>query len=135
MIRKNQGFLGKMYMLTDFAVIQLSFVLAWWIKFVSGWFPYEEPLPIETYALWSMVYGTVAVLVGIMVSMYSPKRKKRFSDEFIKIFQTHFIGMFILLSLMFFVKEVNISRMYLAIYMILNVIGIILYRFAVKSGF
>lgn len=134
MIRKNQGFLGKLYMLTDFAVIQLSFVLAWWIKFVSGWFPHEEPLPIETYALWSMVYGTVAVLVGIMVSMYSPKRKKRFSDEFIKIFQTHFIGMFILLSLMFFVKEVNISRMYLAIYMILNVIGIILYRFAVKSG-
>lgn len=133
MIRKNQGFLGKLYMLTDFAVIQLSFVLAWWIKFESGWFPYEEPLPIETYAVWSLVYGAVAILVGMMVSMYSPKRKKRFSDEFMKIFQTHFIGMFILLSLMFFMKEVNISRWYLAIYMTLNVIGIILYRFIVKT--
>lgn len=36
---------------------------------------YEEPLPLETYALWSLVYGAVAVVVGIMITLYSPKRK------------------------------------------------------------
>lgn len=133
MIRKNQGFLTRVYMLTDFAFIQMSFLLAWWIKFESGWFPYEMPLPIESYGMWSLVYGGVAVAVGIMISLYSPKRKKRFADEFMKIFQMHFIGMFILLSLMFFVKEVNISRWYLAIYMILNVASIILYRYFLKK--
>ena len=133
MIRKNQGFLTKLYMLTDFVFVQLSFLLAWWIKFESGWFPYEEPIPIETYAMWSLVYGVVALIVGVMVALYSPKRKKRFADEFLKIFQTHFVGMFILLSLMFFVKEVNISRVYLAIYMTLNVVVIILYRYFLKK--
>ncbi|WP_127594762.1 undecaprenyl-phosphate glucose phosphotransferase [Paenibacillus lautus] len=134
MIRQNQGFLTKLYMLTDFAFIQLAFLLAWWVKFESGWFPYEKPLPIESYGMWSLIYGAVAVVVGIMISLYSPKRKKRFADEFMKIFQMHFIGMFILLSIMFFVKEVNISRWYLAIYMILNVAFIILYRYFLKKS-
>ncbi|OMF66227.1 undecaprenyl-phosphate glucose phosphotransferase [Paenibacillus glucanolyticus] len=134
MIRQNQGFLTKLYMLTDFVFIQLAFLLAWWVKFESGWFPYEEPLPLETYALWSLVYGAVAVVVGIMITLYSPKRKKRFADEFLKIFQMHFIGMFILLSIMFFVKEVDISRWYLAIYMIFNVAFIILYRYFLKKS-
>lgn len=133
MIRKNQGFLTKLYMLTDFIFVQISFLMAWWIKFESGWFPYEKPLPIESYAMWSLIYGGVAIIVGIMLTLYSPKRKKRFADEFLKIFQTHFIGMFILLSLMFFVKEVNISRAYLAIYMVLNVVSIILYRYFLKK--
>ncbi|WP_422658499.1 undecaprenyl-phosphate glucose phosphotransferase [Paenibacillus sp. EC2-1] len=133
MIRKNQGFLTKLYMLTDFIFVQISFLMAWWVKFESGWFPYEKPLPIESYAMWSLIYGGVAIIVGIMLTLYSPKRKKRFADEFLKIFQTHFIGMFILLSLMFFVKEVNISRAYLAIYMVLNVVSIILYRYFLKK--
>lgn len=134
MIRQNQGFLTKLYMITDFLSIQLAFLLAWWIKFESGWIPYEQPLPLETYALWSLIYGGVAIIVGIMISLYSPKRKKRFADEFMKIFQMHLIGMFILLSIMFFVKEVNISRWYLAIYMILNVAIIILYRYFLKKS-
>ncbi|GAE09688.1 capsular polysaccharide biosynthesis protein [Paenibacillus sp. JCM 10914] len=133
MIRKNQGFLTKLYMLTDFAFIQLAFLLAWWVKFESSWFPDEKPLSLETYAIWSLVYGAIALTVGIMISLYSPKRKKRFADEFMKIFQTHFIGMFILLSFMFFVKQVDISRWYLAIYMTLNVVLIILYRFFLKK--
>lgn len=134
MIRKNQGFLTKLYMLSDFALVQLSFLLAWWLKFESDWFPYEQPLPVGTYGMWSLIYGVIAVMVGIMVSLYSPKRKKRFADEFMKIFQAHFIGLFILLSVMFFVKEINISRMYLGIYMILNVVLIILYRYFLKKA-
>ena len=81
MIRQNQGFLTKLYMLTDFVYIQLAFLLAWWMKFESGWFPYENP-PIESYGMWSLIYGAVAVVVGIMITLYSPKRKKRFADEF-----------------------------------------------------
>ncbi|MGM1050170.1 MAG: undecaprenyl-phosphate glucose phosphotransferase [Bacillota bacterium] len=133
MIRKNQRFLTKLYMLTDFAFVQLSFLLAWWVKFESGWIPYEKPIPIESYAMWSLVYGAVAIVIGVILAVYSPKRKKRYADEFLKIFQTHFVGMFILLSLMFFVKEVNISRWYLAIYMTLNVVNIILYRYFLKK--
>ncbi|MDR9857980.1 undecaprenyl-phosphate glucose phosphotransferase [Paenibacillus sp. VCA1] len=134
MIRKNQEFLTQMYIFTDFVFIQISFLLAWWLRFKSGWIPHSGPLPIETYAMWSFIYGAIAVLAGMLISLYSPKRKKRFADEFIKIIQVHAISIFVLLSLMFFVKEVNISRSYLAIYMVLLVMFILFYRYILKAS-
>ncbi|AWB46176.1 undecaprenyl-phosphate glucose phosphotransferase [Paenibacillus sp. CAA11] len=134
MIRSNQRFLTQLYATADFIVIQASFFFAWWLKFESGFIPYERPLPIETYAFWSLVYGIIAVIVGFLLSLYSPKRKKRFADELLKIIHTHIIGLFVLLSLMFFVKEVNISRYYLAIYMIGNLLFILFYRYILKMS-
>ncbi|WP_223065892.1 undecaprenyl-phosphate glucose phosphotransferase [Paenibacillus caui] len=132
MIRSNQRFLTQLYAFADLMIIQISFLLAWWLKFESGWIAHEHPLPIESYAYWSLIYGAVSVMVGLMIALYSPKRKKRFADELLKIFQTHLISLFALLSLLFFVKEVNISRSYLAIYMALNLLLIMFYRYVLK---
>ncbi|MEF2968158.1 undecaprenyl-phosphate glucose phosphotransferase [Paenibacillus sp. M1] len=134
MIRKNQRFLTQLYILADFAFIQISFLLAWWLKFESGWVRFERPLPVEIYAFWSLVYGAIAVFIGILISLYSPKRKKRFSDEVLKLIQVHFTGLFVLLSLMFFVKQIDISRAYLFFYMIFNLLFIMLYRYFLKRS-
>lgn len=134
MIRKNQRFLTQLYILADFVVIQISFLFAWWLKFESGLIRYEQPLPVEIYAFWSIVYGAIAVFIGILISLYSPKRKKRFSDEVLKLAQVHFLSLFILLGAMFFVKQVDISRMYLAIYMIFNLLFIMVYRYFLKRS-
>jgi len=133
MIRRNQRFLTQLYMVADFAVIQLSFLIAWWLKFRSGWIPFINPLPVESYAYWSLIYGMIAVLAGIVMSLYLPKRKKRFADEFLKIFQVHIFSIFVLLGLMFFVKVLDISRMYLALYMSFNLLSIMLYRYTLKK--
>src|SRR5690606_21382635 len=69
-----------------------------------------------------------------LISFYSPKRKKRFADEVLKIIQVHFTSLVILLSLMFFVKQVDISRYYLAIYMGFNLLFIMLYRYFLKRS-
>jgi Undecaprenyl-phosphate glucose phosphotransferase len=78
------------------------------------------------------VYGAIAVVIGMMSSFYSPKRKKRFIDDLFRIFQVHAISLFVLLSLLFYFKAVHISREYLAIYMVGNVVAIMLYRFVIK---
>ncbi|MEK4512987.1 undecaprenyl-phosphate glucose phosphotransferase [Paenibacillus sp. FSL K6-2524] len=134
MIRKNQRFLTQLYVLTDFAFIQISFLLAWWLKFESGWIEHTPPLPAETYFFWSLVYGFVSVFLGTMMLLYSPKRKKRFADEMVKIIQVHFTSLVVLLSLMFFFKQVDISRDYLAMYMVANLILILLYRYFLKMS-
>ncbi|MDQ0089981.1 Undecaprenyl-phosphate glucose phosphotransferase [Paenibacillus anaericanus] len=134
MIRKNQRFLTQLYVLTDFAFIQIAFLLAWWLKFESGWIEHTPPLPVETYFFWSLVYGFVSVFLGTMMLLYSPKRKKRFADEMVKIIQVHFTSLVVLLSLMFFFKQVDISRDYLAIYMVANLILILLYRYFLKMS-
>ncbi|CAI6086459.1 UDP-glucose:undecaprenyl-phosphate glucose-1-phosphate transferase [Paenibacillus sp. JJ-100] len=132
MIRRNQRFLTQLYIASDFGVIQLSFLLAWWLKFESDLLTNQSPLPIEKYLMWSLVYAVLAILAGILSSLYVPKRKKRFVDELWKIIQSHGIAFFMLLSLMFFFKEVNISRAYLAMYLIGNVTFTLMYRYIVK---
>ena len=107
MIRRNQRFLTQLYIASDFGVIQLSFLLAWWLKFESDLLTNQSPLPIEKYLMWSLVYAVLAILAGMLSSLYVPKRKKRFVDELWKIIQSHGIAFFMLLSLMFFFKEVH----------------------------
>ncbi|AHV99267.1 undecaprenyl-phosphate glucose phosphotransferase [Paenibacillus sabinae] len=133
MIRRNQRFLTQLYMVADFIIIQAAFLLAWWLKFKSDWMPYESHMPAESYAYWSLIYGGIAVLLGILLTLYMPKRKKRFADEFLKIFQVHIMGIFILLGLMYFVREIDISRQYLSIYIGFIMLSTMLYRYVMKK--
>lgn len=133
MIRRNQQLLTQLYVGVDFFIIQLSFLLAWWLKFESGLLPYDVSVPLETYTLWSLVYGAIAIIIGFLVSIYTPKRKKRYAEDFWKIIEIHLISLFILLSLMFFFKEVDISRSYLGMYMIGNITFTLLYRYVLKQ--
>ncbi|AKG36503.1 undecaprenyl-phosphate glucose phosphotransferase [Paenibacillus durus] len=133
MIRRNQRFLTQLYMVADFIIIQASFLFAWWLKFKSGWMPYENHMTVESYAYWSLIYGGIAVLIGILLTLYMPKRKKRFADEFLKIFQVHVMGIFILLGLMYFVREIDISRQYLTIYIGTIMLSTMLYRYVLKK--
>ncbi len=132
MIRKNERFLTQTYALVDFITIQIVFLMSWWLKFKSNLLPFESPLPFSEYAVWGITYGVVAVGVGFFIALYSPKRKKRFSEEVFKIMQVHVISIFILLSLLFFFKAVHVSRTFLIIYFVGSICLVSIYRYIVK---
>lgn len=134
MIRRNTGLFPQLYAFSDFIVIQVGFVVAWWIKFQSGLLDYQNPLPKSDYFFWSLIYGVIALFVGFVLAFYTPKRRKRFSTEVIKIVQIQLISLLVLLSLFFFLKIVDISREYLAIYLAVNTIFITFYRLCIKQG-
>jgi Undecaprenyl-phosphate glucose phosphotransferase len=134
MIRRNEKFLTQIYAISDFVTVQLAFCFAWWLKFISGVFPYEQPLPITYYFNWSLVYGVISVGMGYFLVFYTPKRKKRFSQDAAKIVQIHILSLLALLSLLFIMKEVHISRYFLAVYLISNIIFMGIYRYVVKVG-
>ena len=134
MIRQHQKYLAQVYAFSDFVCIQLAFLLAWWLKFRSGLLEYDSPLPFSTYALWAIIYGIIAIVVGFFAALYQPKRKKRFSYEAFKIVQVHVISLFLLLSTLFLVKEVHISRTFLAIFLTANVLFVGIYRYIVKKA-
>ncbi|CAG7647707.1 UDP-glucose:undecaprenyl-phosphate glucose-1-phosphate transferase [Paenibacillus solanacearum] len=133
MVRQSQSFLSQLYALTDFVFIQLVFLFSWWLKFKSGLIPYENPLPIENYALWSVVYGGIAILLSYFVNFYTPKRKKGFSYELFTIIQVYTISLLILLSFLFIFKELDISRSYLLLFLVNNMLVISFYRYMMKT--
>jgi Undecaprenyl-phosphate glucose phosphotransferase len=132
MIRKSQSILTQIYALCDFCVIQIVFFIAWWLKFDSGLMPADSPLPKQEYYLWTLVYSIIAISLGFFVDFYSPKRKKRFSFEILKIIQVHLFSLLILISLLFIYKEVHISRQFLAVLFVLSVTITSIYRYLVK---
>lgn len=134
MIRQSQRFLTQLYALADFICIQFAFGLAWWLKFQSGWLDHGPALPFQHYLAWSVAYGVIAVIVGYMTVLYSPKRRKKFSYEVYKIFQVHIIAMMVLFSLLFVYREIHLSREFLALFFMGNVLLVGGYRFLVKRA-
>lgn len=132
MIRKNQKFLSKVYMLFDVIAIVMMFGTAWMLKFSSGWLDYDTPLPFFTYAGWGAVYAGEVIVIGAMSSLYYFHRKKGFANQLICIIQTHAISLSLLLGLLFSFKQIHISREFLAIFVTLSTLGMILYRYSVR---
>ncbi|MHA6483042.1 undecaprenyl-phosphate glucose phosphotransferase [Paenibacillus sp. strain BS8-2] len=133
MLRQNQRLLTQLYMFSDLACALLVFLLAYWIKFESGWISNTKSLPFSSYLLWGTIYSFSAVLVGFYLQFYSPKRRKHFSYDLLKIFQIQFISFLGLLGLFYFSNETNISRQFLILFFAMNMLAIAGYRYGVKS--
>lgn len=133
MFRKNQIFFSQVYAVSDWAIMQIVFFLAWWIKFMSGLDGSESHLAMSKYYAWCLLFSIIVIIIGYLSGIYSAKRKKRFSFEAFKIIQIQAASLLILLSILFVYKEVHISRMFLAIYLVANVGFIGIYRYLVKG--
>lgn len=132
MLRQHQSSLSQIYALADFIIIQIAFLLAWWLKFRSGLLDHGSALSFAEYAVWSGVYGGIIVTASYLSNFYTAKRKKRFSYELIRIIQLHLVGLLTLLSILFIVKEIHLSREFLVIFVTGSVLFTAMYRYIVK---
>jgi Undecaprenyl-phosphate glucose phosphotransferase len=118
--------------MADFVLIQIVFVFSWWLKFKSGYMEFDNPLPFETYFIWNIFYSVLAIGFSFVLQFYTPKRKKHFTFEFIKIVQIHFLSVLFLVSSLFLFKEIDISRSFLIMFLINIVAAMNVYRYALK---
>ncbi|WP_123042255.1 undecaprenyl-phosphate glucose phosphotransferase [Cohnella candidum] len=133
MIRQNQRFLTQLYVLADAACMLLIFIAAFWIKFNSGLFPSAQTLPFRNYFMWGTVYSFISILIGFYVGFYTPRRKKSFSADILKVLQVHSISFLGLLSALYAAKELHISREFLVMFLILDVVFLLSYRYVLKT--
>lgn len=133
MLRQNQRFLTQLYILADLLCALVVFLLAYWVRFKSGWTDYNHSLPFSTYLIWGTVYSFAVVVTGFYLQFYSPKRRKNYSYDLLKIFQIQTISLLGLLGLLYFANESNISREFIIIFYSLNVIFSVIYRYIVKK--
>jgi len=134
MIRQSQSILFLLYAIVDFVSIQVAFLASWWLKFASGFIPYEPSLSFRTYWIYSLIYGSIAIVVGFYIGLYTSKRKKKFSYEFWKVLQIHMLSFLLLLSVLYILKEVHISREFLLLYLLSSIGIITVYRYILKNS-
>jgi Undecaprenyl-phosphate glucose phosphotransferase len=133
MIRGKERFLTQLYVGADFIIIQATFFVAWFFRFALINVQSGSYLPLSNYFFWNLIYSFIYIMVAFSISLYTPKRKNKFAVEVAKLSQAHLFSMFILLSVLFTVKSVDISRLFLIFYFIFSLLSVIVYRYAVKQ--
>jgi Undecaprenyl-phosphate glucose phosphotransferase len=133
MLRKNERFLSRIYLFADFLVIQSAFVFSWWIRFA---FFDDGVISIDftTYFIWNMIYTIVALIFSATLGLYSSKRRKTFAFELFRIIQVHMFSLFVFMSILFTLKTIDVSRIYLLIFISVNILLSVIYRYIVKKG-
>ncbi|MDQ0244805.1 Undecaprenyl-phosphate glucose phosphotransferase [Bacillus fengqiuensis] len=134
MVRGREQFLTRLYLGVDFLLVQLAFFAAWFYRFEVLHDEMVSHLPLGDYLFWSLVYGVISVTIGYVLGLYTPKRKNKFASELAKVLQTHTFSMFMLLSILFTLKSVDISRKFLFIYFIVVILFVSIYRYIVKQS-
>lgn len=132
MIRGKEKFITKVYVGIDFLCIQIAFLIAWVLRFDGE--QATTHLPFSNYWVWGVVYGFSFILIATISTLYIPKRQAKFATELAKLLQAHLLGIFILLSVLYTVKSVDISRIFLFVFFMLAVFCTSFYRYFVKQA-
>lgn len=134
MIKDNQKRLNRIHVLVDALVVALSYIVAWYLKFVSRFFVAEgEVIPYEQYmmALFAVIPGYL--LLYYFFQLYTPKRLSGRRTEAGNIVKANTIGLLIFILVLYLgFREVQFSREMLFVFYCVNVANEIIVRNVIR---
>lgn len=132
MIRENQRLLNIMHIIVDAIIIAFSFLLAYQLRFDDTWSPLIKyhiiNPPIGYYKALEDYRNMLVLLIPCYISiyyicgMYDPKRTSGRRSEFFSLIKASILGMAYTVAILYFLlKEHDYARLFLGIFMMLNV--------------
>ena len=119
MIRENQKILNQLHVLSDSAVLFLSFPAAFWIRFYV--FHGEIGVPLSNYLVLGAVYTAAQLFTYGAFGLYQSFRAKRLRIELVRLWETTLLDTVALQSLLFMSWGMHYSRGLLLIAFALSV--------------
>lgn len=122
MIKDNQKYFNRIQVVADGIIIIISYVIAWYLRFRSGFFIIDDwYLPLDAYmrALTYIVPGYL-VLYAIF-QLYTPKRVQGRRLEAWHITQANVIGVMGFILILYLTKEPDFSRTMIFVFFVVNV--------------
>ena len=118
MIRENQKFLNNIQIIVDMAIIVVSFLLAYYIRFyiLNGY----KSMSFSDLFIPILISIPMYLLLYTIFDLYTPKRTKSIYKEIFDIVKVNFVAALILILGLYVFKIVNFSRVTLALFVILN---------------
>lgn len=133
MIKKNQTFFDFIQIIIDMLTIALALLLAYWIRFVSPFYTdgVREMNYVNYLHLLIFILPTFLVCYFIF-GLYKPFRKVKFFKEVRSILLANSFGLLILVTYLYYTKDVNYSRLMLGYFYIASIIFIIIERYITR---
>lgn len=136
MIKDNQVYFNRLHVVLDGAVVIISYLLSWYIKFMT---PMASTTPgITAYSArtyFSMLYFIVPLYLVLysMDNLYNPKRATRIRNELTEIVRANTIGIVLLMVVFFMMGLGDFSRAFIGIFYVMNIILTSLYRYWIRK--
>ncbi len=110
-LRNTTLILPSILLLVDLLVLECAFLLVYWTRFLSGWFPSPKGIPdLGIYMLGSL--GALVIFVGILYTrgMYDLRRRPSFADDIGGLAAAVLMGTVLLAAAAFFYRGYSFSR-------------------------
>ncbi len=138
MIKNHQKTLNRIHVVIDMIVVVAAYALSYGFRFRwLRWIPMfnKEPgtyLEFGVYMsyLWFILPGYFIIL--LTNGVYRPQRSRGRFLEIMRIVRINIIGIFYIMALLYLIKEINISRVFLVIFFLVNVFLELAYRFVLR---
>lgn len=133
MIKQNQKLINKAVVFIDAVVINISFLLAWYIRIHSGFMELEGgSLTFKEFLIPVLIMLPIYIVLYNFKKLYSTERTVFLSKEIINIFIANLFGIVIFSGLLFINKTIDYSRSLLIIFFIICTIFISLERVIIR---
>lgn len=130
MIRENQKIFNRLQIIIDLIILVISLLLAFWLRFLN--YPSGFYLGISHYLKTLYLLIPLYLILYSIFGLYEPRRRKKLSVEVVSIIKTNLLSMAILLSILFFLKEIDYSRQVFILFISINSILTIFERAIVR---
>lgn len=116
MFRTYQVLWNRIYQLLDAGIVMLSFVVAWYVKFRSGWLPYGGHDPFAYYV--PLMLGAIPIFLfsNWLAGLYRPNRSRAFWHLTSVILRSLVVGLLLFMSVLYFLHVSQFSRSVLFVF-------------------
>ncbi|WP_054693736.1 undecaprenyl-phosphate glucose phosphotransferase [Syntrophomonas palmitatica] len=123
MIKENQKHLNRLLVGIDALSLVAAYYLAWVIRFQTGLIALESVhLTLDYYVRLAILVIPGFLLLYNSFDLYAPYRYKSLFEETRNIFTANLMGLLLLITLLYILKQVDYSRYFLAIFVLLSVV-------------
>ena len=131
MIKENQKIFNTAQILIDILIFLSSMSVAYYIRFAKY---HSDHIQIDFYYKISIIAIPIYLLIYNYYQLYESYRAKRLLLEINRIIKSNALGIILIVILSFLFKEVNISRMVILLFGIINMLLMVLTRISIRKA-
>lgn len=132
LIKDNQKYFNRLQVVLDACVIIISYLIGWYVMMCSVDERQVGILPPQIYIMALVFLVPFFLLLYYAFNLYTPKRVQGRRLEGSSIIKANVIGGLVFMAFLFWIKQADVSRLLLVVFLGLNVILTFLERNAVR---
>lgn len=134
MLKKYSQVLQAVLFLADMAIVSLTWLFAYFLRFYAGPIPVIKGIPhIQEFVILLLFLLPVFAVILRRSGLYEPMRVGLFTRELRKIITASCIATLLFTTVVYLVREYKYSRLVFVYFLLLNIFGLSLFRYSLRS--